>query len=158
MSGATPVYGWPYPVSTDRLDDAVTTIPHDLALAMETTLASLYAGGVPGAGWINIPWAANWSSVSSQGRYTKYGSRVYVDTYGLRATSSFASGGTVYTMPAGYRPSQVAVRQCLVNNGGTFTHATAKFNTDGTVVVDTSAAAAIPAGAALLIVTDYPTN
>lgn len=158
MTGNTPLYGWPYPTGVDRLDAAVTSIPQSLATAIENTLASLYAGGVPGAGWVNFPWAANWASVSGQGRYTKYGSRVWVDAYGLRSTSSFASGGVIGTLPVGYRPSQVAVRPCMANNGGTLTPALAQVNTDGTITVAPSGLAAIPAGAAALLTFDFPTN
>lgn len=161
MTANTPLYGWPYPTGPDRLDAAVTTIPQSMATAIENTLASLFAGGVPGAGWTNFPWATNWATVSGQngGRYTKYGSRVYLDMYGIRSTSSFASGGIIGTLPSGFRPTIVPiVRHCVVNNGGTLTHALATIALNGDIKIDVSAAAAIPVGAAVLLTHDFPVN
>lgn len=162
MPGATPLYGWPYPIAADPLDDAVSVTPQAMATAMENTLAALYAGGVPGAGWITFPWAASWSNHGSLngGQYSKYGSKVYVDAYGIRATSSFASGGVVGTLPAGYRPTRALppTRPVLINSGGTFTIGYASVATTGAISVTTSAGAAIPVGSALLMTFEFPTN
>lgn len=159
MTGATPLYGWTYPTGVDRLDAAVTTIPQSMATDIENTLAALFAGGVPGAGWANLALAANWSQVAGYGvgtqtRYTKYGSRVYVDGYGIRATSIAAAGSTVLTLPVGFRPAAKITRPTVINNGGTLSANLLDIATTGLVTTGL----AVPVGAAMPLVFDFPVN
>jgi hypothetical protein len=106
MPGATPTYALPYPIGTDRLDAAVTTIPQSLALAVESTIAAL--GGVAAPGSWQTPslsaGVANLGSGFALGRYRKV-----LNTVKLRGTLSFASGApvgyTLFTLPVGFRPS-----------------------------------------------------
>lgn len=106
MPGATPIYGLPYPIGTDRLDDAVTTIPEDLATQLETTLSSF--GGVVGpSAWTAMPWATNWSQpagFTGMRGYSKVGTRVDLSAYALRSTSTSTANAAVATLPVGYRP------------------------------------------------------
>lgn len=158
MPGATPIYGWPYPIGTDQLQDAVSTIPQDLATDMENTIAALYAGGVPGAGWANLPLAANWT-VNAACRYTKYGSRVYVEGYMNRATSVFASGGAFTTaLPAAFRPLALHYAPALVSVGGTLNLAMVVLNTTGILNLLNNAAANVAVGASVLYRFDYQVN
>lgn len=158
MPGTTPQYGFTYPIATDPLDDAVSAIPQTLATDVENTLLSLYGGGIPGAGWTNLPLAANWT-VNAASRYSKSGARVYVEGYTNRATSSFASGGALTTaLPAGYRPAALHYAPALVSVGGTLNLAMIQLNTSGILNVLNSGGAAIAVGASLLYRFDFPTN
>lgn len=111
-----------------------------------------------GEEWTTFPWAANWSSVSGQGRYMKTADRVFVDCYGTRASSVMTSGSTVGTLPAGYRPSAVCRRHALISTGGTLTDALVDINTSGTITVAPTGAASIAVGASLLLVFQFPLN
>lgn len=159
MTATTPVYGLPYPEDTDPASSIPEQI-QGIAEAVEATFAALYGGTVPGGGWADFAWASGWASVNDQGRYTKVGSRLILDLYGIRSSSSFTSGGTVGTLPVGFRPSSPWVRPVTLNSGGTLSPALATINTNGTVTVSTSGSPgpAISIGAAFLLTTDVPTN
>lgn len=114
MTGFTPTYALPYPTGTDRLDAAVTTIPQQLATAVESTIAAL--GGVAAPGAWQVPALAlgtNLAGGFALARYRKAGSVVQV-----RGTLSFAAGAaagaTIFTLPAGFRPSAVSPAGSLI--------------------------------------------
>jgi hypothetical protein len=113
MPGATPVYGLPYPISTDRLDDAVTTIPEDLALAVESTIAGFGGIAAPGA-WQVPSFGASWSDFGSQEfvRYRKVGNQVI--GVGLAKRTSGAVT-TIYTLPVGFRPTRQTIRPTVIH-------------------------------------------
>lgn len=113
---------------------------------------------IAGDTWLTMPWATNWSTVgSSWGHYHRVGNRCFVDAYGIRASSSMASGGTVATLASGYRPKSLSVnRECLINNGGTVSMAIATVATTGVVTISTSGAVVVPVGAAVILAFDFP--
>lgn len=112
MPGATPVYGWPYPIGTDRLDEAVTTIPEELALAIETTLQVWGGIAAPGSFTTLTPAAgANSGAPFRNLGYRKIGS--YVEGRGRFVFAAGAAAGTtLFTFPVGFRP--VATVQLLL--------------------------------------------
>lgn len=106
MPGATPVYGLPYPISTDRLDDAVTTIPQSLALAVESTVAANSGTGAPTA-WTAPTFAGTWTSLGggiAPVRYRKVGSLVHLRGT-LTTPGAQVAGADLFTLPAGFRPT-----------------------------------------------------
>ena len=105
MPGATPVYGLPYPVSTDRLDAAVTTIPHDLATALETTLQGFGGIANPG-GWTTLTPAAG---ANAGAPYRALGYRKVGNKVECRGRCNLAgglgAGGALFGFPVGFRPT-----------------------------------------------------
>lgn len=106
MPGATPTYALPYPIATDRLDAAVTTIPQSLAQQIEATIAALGGVAAPGA-WQTPTLAGGVTNLGSGFALARY--RKALNTVKCRGTLSFASGAsagvTLFTLPVGFRPS-----------------------------------------------------
>lgn len=141
--------------------ETTTGVTHAIGLVVICAPSALDLGEE----WTAFPWATNWSTHGSLngGRYCRDADRVYVDAYGIRATSTFTSGGTVGILPAGFRPGSGGLllpptRPVLVNTSGTFSQAYASVSTGGVITVTTSAAASIAVGAALLMTFDFPLN
>lgn len=135
MPGATPTYGLPYPIGTDRLDAAVTTIPQSLATAVESTLTS-FGGIAAPAAWQTPTLHASWANLGSGFapiRYRKAGSRVY-----LRGTGSTAAGTgagvTLLTLPVGFRPTAGSFMFVCLASGATG-RARVDITTAGAVVI-----------------------
>jgi hypothetical protein len=141
----TPTYGFPYPDNTDQVKAAVKTIPQSLAQQVEATLAALYAGGIPGAGWTALPYAANWADVgggNQAGRYMKWGSEVIVEAYPIRNVSASGAAATIATLPAGFRPlAAVTPFSNMQNAGGAFALNQIQVLTTGAIVISNSVAA-----------------
>lgn len=103
MPGSTPVYHWPYPIGTDPLDDAVSTIPQSMATAMETTLQAFGGIANPGA-WAAVPGFTG-AAVGGFGavRYRKAG--VWVELRGLATwAGGITAGAVIGTLPVNNRP------------------------------------------------------
>jgi len=84
------------------------------------------ASVVGGAG--QPTFASGWSAGSSPPRFWKSGSRVYLA--GIPTGNVGASGTSVFTLPAGYRPT--STYRLTTSDGATIRFVTV--NTDGTVV------------------------
>lgn len=105
MPGATPIYSLPYPVTGDTLAAAVSTIPHDLATHLESTLQAFGGIANPGA-WTNLTllgatsaFGAGWQTP----QYSKAG--VWVELRGLiKATAALTAPFTLCNLPVGFRP------------------------------------------------------
>lgn len=118
MPGATPVYGLPYPITSDRLDDGITTIPHNLALAIESTLQSWGGIAAPGA-WTALT-LANGTPVGAPyqtPRYRKAGNLVYLQGMVQVGAGGLLSGSLIATLPIGFRPT-ASVPFATFKNGG----------------------------------------
>jgi hypothetical protein len=115
MPGATPVYGLPYPISTDRLDDAITTIPEDLALAVESTIASFGGIAAPGAWQTPAAFGTSWSDYGAGQeavRYRKVGQEVIGVGLAKRTAGAVT---TIYTLPVGFRPTRQTFRTTVIH-------------------------------------------
>lgn len=113
MPGLTPLYLLPYPVAGDPLDDAVSTIPQDLAEAVESSLAGF--GGIAAPGSWQVPsFGAGWADFGTPElvRYRKVGTEVI--GVGLAKRTSGA-GTTIYTLPVGFRPTRQTLRPTVVH-------------------------------------------
>jgi hypothetical protein len=136
MPGATPVYGLPYPIGTDRLDDAVTTIPEDLALQLESTLQGFGGIAAPGS-WAAPSLASGWASYGSDYQavqYRKVGAAVYLRGLLVRSGSTYTANTVVFTLPVGFRPS--AINYFFADAGGA--HGPIGVRANGEVIVGVS--------------------
>lgn len=108
MPGATPLYAWPYPISTDSVKDAVSTIPQALATQMESTLSGWGGIAAPGA-WATITGlAAGWANYGSGYRgvqYRKIGQALYLRGTLVRSGSAYVAGTNMFQLPVGFRPT-----------------------------------------------------
>lgn len=105
MPGFTPLYGLEYPVAGDSLQDAVSTIPQQLALDVESTIASAVGIPAPGA-WVALPLIAGWTNFGAPfhgAQVRKVGSVIY--TRGLIKPTGATGPANVATYPVGYRPT-----------------------------------------------------
>lgn len=140
MPGATPFYGWPYPIGTDPLDDAVSVIPQSLATAIENTLRSWGGIATPGT------WAAPTGFVGGTvAGFKAVGFRKVGDIVKMRGAASYAggigaAGTTMATFAVGFRPAASTERIYAVNMT---TGANVPFDitTAGLLVIQTSLAA-----------------
>lgn len=107
MPGTTPNYGFHYPIGTDRLDAAVTTIPQQLATDVENTMLGWGGIAAPGA-WIALPGlAAGWANLGAPyqvAQYRKVGQAVYIRGELSRSGTNYVAGATIATLPVGFRP------------------------------------------------------
>lgn len=113
MPGLTPLYLLPYPVAGDPLDDAVTTIPQDLAEAVESSLAGF--GGIASPGSWQVPvFGTSWADFGSQElvRYRKVGNQVIGVGLAKRTAGAVT---TIYTLPVGYRPTRQTLRPTIIH-------------------------------------------
>lgn len=123
MSANTPIYALTYPTSGDPLAN-VRGAMQELATDVESTLAALFAGGVPGAGYTAFPYAANWGNPGApfqNGRYMKYGNTVVLEMYPIRSVSASGALSTIGQLPVGYRPINTYNFPVVNNAGGTLT-------------------------------------
>ena len=147
MPGSTPVYHWPYPIGTDPLDDAVSTIPQSLALAMESTLTGWGGIAAPGA-WTTPALSAGWVNFGSGYQplqYRKIGTALYIRGL-ITRTGSAASGPFTAALPAAFRPlthqQWVGVHGSAAGNASSM-----ELRTDGTLQTFT----AVAVGTALVV-------
>lgn len=107
MTGATPVYGLPYPTTTDTVKAAIQTIPQSLATQLETTLQGFGGIANPG-GWtaptLSSPFG-NFGGGFRTVRYRKVGNLVVVQGL-LGVTAGTAASAVPFTLPVGFRPLQ----------------------------------------------------
>lgn len=108
MPGATPVYALPFPIAADRLDLAVTEIPEDLALQLESVLLAFGGIAAPTA-WVGLTFAANWANVGfgwTPTRYRKVGAAIArVEIATTRSVSASGANAVIGTLPVGFRPT-----------------------------------------------------
>jgi len=125
MRGATSLYGWPYPIGTDPLDDAVSVIPQSLAAAIESTLSGWGGIAAPGA-WVTVgagggapAFATGWGNYGAPFQtvqYRKIGVLVYVRGLAI-SSSNRAAGDPVFTLPVGFRPLSQLLYTSIQSNG-----------------------------------------
>lgn len=151
MPGLTPLYLLPYPIASDPLDDAVSVTPQQLAEAVESALAGF--GGIASPGSWQVPsfgtgWA-DFGAAQEAVRYRKVGTHVY--GVGLAKRTS-GSGGTIYTLPVGFRPTRQMFRPTMVNGA-----------TAGALTIDTTGVITAPSqyvtnGNHLVVAFDFHTD
>lgn len=114
MTGATPVYGWPYPVDADTVKSAVKSTPQAMALAIEGTVAAL--GGIAAPGAWAVPVLAGVQNLGSGYAAAGYAKTAnWVELCGTLqgiAAGAVASGTTMFTLPVGFRPVGNRVFAC----------------------------------------------
>lgn len=118
MPGTTPVYGLTYPIGSDRLDAAVTTIPQQLAEDVESTIAGFGGIAAPGS-WQTPSYGSGFASLgfgNTDPEYRKVGTCVWLRGVATTSTTQGANA-TVLTLPSGYRPLAQEVFLQMNNTG-----------------------------------------
>lgn len=135
MPGTTPTYGLHYPIGTDRLDAAVTTIPQQLATDVENTIQSLGGIAAPGA-WTSpaLSGVQNLGSGFVPAGYAKTANWVeLVGTIQGIGAGAVAVGTTPFILPVGFRPLTNHVFAC---GGDGFKRV--DVNSSGAVIINTA--------------------
>lgn len=116
MPGTTPVYGIPYPIASDPLDDAVSVIPQAEAMAIESTVSALLGVSAPGS-WQPLTFAGFTNLGGFQNlNYRKIGNVVHLRGAATNTSGALKGAGTsLATLPVGFRP-QAATRMSGVRN------------------------------------------
>lgn len=134
MPDLTPLYSFPYPTGTDRLDEAVSTIPQALAEEVESTIAGF--GGIASPGSWQAPTLLVGANIGGGFRVTEY-RKIGVVVY-LRGVLGFgggvSSGTTLFTLASGYRPTETETFLIRSSAG----NAWLDVQTDGDVVLQTT--------------------
>jgi len=111
---------------------------HDTTDGIEyKRLSGAWVPWVSDSGWINVAFAANWSSFSP-GTYGEVAYRKRAKLVSLQGIAIAASGATttILTLPVGFRP--VVMKQIIVDRAGAYGFV--NINTTGTVVASTGPA------------------
>lgn len=105
MTGSTPHYGLPYPDDGDQLQVAVSTIPQQLAEAVESSLLGFGGIAAPGS-WVDAslmvgtPIGAGYRGP----QYRKVGSAVRVRGAIGGLGGGLTAGTDAFQLPVGFRP------------------------------------------------------
>lgn len=108
MPGLTPIYGLRYPIGSDRLDDAISTIPQLNAQDVESTIAGFGGIASPGS-WITptLEVGSNFGGGYQAVKYRKVGTTVKIRGVLGGLGGGLGAGVTIFTLPAGFRPLAV---------------------------------------------------
>lgn len=141
MTGLTTLYHLPYPETSDELEDALTTIPQDLAEAIESTISG-FGGIASPTSWVSVgggggapAFATNWGNPGAGNptvQYRKVGNMLFLRGLALRSTSTATSPSTIFTLPSGFRPLTNLLFPCATSAG----YARLQVNSDGTVKIE----------------------